>query len=133
MAGWRFENVAGITIQQHTAKQFKVKPRREDRGQTLACNVGVHQIVPREGSLSVSQSSAVFGFDLFLKFAHESLVVLYPQLIPRGWALQLSYIRFFFREVSQMSSGVLRTRARIVMFSMGGTFGTFGTPYLNEK
>ena len=84
MAGWRFENVAGITIQQHTAKQFKVKPRREDRGQTLACNVGVHQIVPREGALPIGQRPSVFSFDLFLKFTHESLVVLYKQLIARG-------------------------------------------------
>ncbi len=112
MAGWRFENVAGITIQQHTAKQFKVKPRREDRGQTLACNVGVHQIVPREGSLSVSQRPSVCGFNLFLKFTHESLVVLYKQLIPRGWPLQLSYIRFFSREVLSLLSRCYQNKGK---------------------
>ena len=75
--GWHHDPTA-----HSKAIQSKTAARR--RGQTLACNVGVHQIVPREGALPIGQRPSVFGFDLFLKFTHESLVVLYKQLIARG-------------------------------------------------
>ena len=49
-------------------------PRRYDRGHSLACNVGIPQIVPRKRPPPVGQSAPVFFLDHLCKRCHDRLV-----------------------------------------------------------